>query len=279
VVKDQADLQVWYETNCMPFLMGTASAYELELLLKGAEVSVNAVAGRAVAQVIEQVSTGQAMTLLFAVNKEESKADEAKAAAAEIVQAAEANRRRSLGPGEASSASASGANTTTDPVLESVVNKQLLEPLLEQLKRRRAELFACILQAVKDLRLQWQPGSEVIPMTNIARRVEPNDAGGLWLAVCRECFLPHPLLTADRALVNAHYDDRSLEYRRELVRSLFEREKLRAAEGLQGFAERLVWWRHAYDQVDMEFSAEKVKQRISSLLREESDTVVGIWRM
>ena len=157
----------------------------------------------------------------------------------------------------------------------------LKAPLQQALMERQSELYSLILTAVHGAKLQWRSVSgasaKSVTLASMLRTVATNDAGGLWLVVCRECFFPHPLLTRDKARQTAFGDGVLLSQRRELVAMQFAGEQMTADDTLQTFAERLCWWRHAYEQVDAPFTPEMVVTRLSTRMGEESETINAVW--
>ena len=316
-IASQASAQVWYETHCAAALdalqpsvrrlldsgpgvaleaiaSGVVAAIHAELTAKDNVATAATAPARfadaaAAAAAVAAASAGSSASVTSAVSVPDSKTFEA------TVQATLDARRKTIRTlADAAVEAAGGAFDEAKLAhglgaeqarLREVLSEAYGATVVAELRLRRAELFAAIRAAVAGLQLKYRYGPRSSQRERIVilddkingAGLDASDAGGLWMVVCRECFLPHPLLTAARARQNFMNSAAILAARQEMVTERFAAEAHDGKETLQSLARRLVWHRHAYEQVGQALNVPAVVLRLDLFLTSQQMQADALW--
>jgi len=136
----------------------------------------------------------------------------------------------------------------------------------DKITRDLQTLFTVIMNSIKNLSVN-SPGDVYNKSLNIQDRT--NDVSELWFLICKECFLPHQMLKPSTAAF-LFYPSSVLHARRDLVRTMYKKQKLEVGESLMDFALRLQWFKHAFDQVNENFDDGSILDRFYDSIKHDS---------
>lgn len=218
--------------------------------------SVNAVANSATLSVLDEVTSQFDIDVIA----QPASASSSSASSSSSVPAAArgASLRRvsnRFGPDVAAAAAAAVADVDAasaseadrrDAALERRVRATITDGFRQCLSQRAAYLFRMVSTAVAAITL-----ADGTPLSDRTRHVD--SIGALWYIVCRECSFPHAQLT----VANQHRtwpDEVMLHDRKMRVQLDFANVAWQSGETPRMFAERLMWFKHAYEHAGIEFS-------------------------
>ena len=226
-VKSQADLYEWYHIHFKSFV-NSLDKYSRALLME-ADTSLDTHADHAFKEILDIVEDQKILDAYNnAGDREVSKAKQQ----AEL-------RRKSYRFGEAH-----GLEHKDPPSVESSLKQVLLDPLTEMILIRSHDLYQCLLNA-----LQLLPLNPTLAMVTDVRSLlrQSTHPGDLWYKICKAAFIPHIKLISSNVERTYPIEDVRIQITAR-VREAFAKEAYIKGQSLTKFAQRLIWYQHAYDQ-------------------------------
>jgi len=144
----------------------------------------------------------------------------------------------------------------------SIYQLRIKSKLVDDLRK----LFRVILNSVRSLSIN---APNDIYKKGLSIQERSYDVAELWFMICKESFLPHPLLLPAHIPVNFSSSS-ELYLRKQEILKAFTNDKLEPGESLMDFALRLQWYQHAFNQVNLLFDNGTVSAQFYASIQNNS---------